>query len=209
MINYVVLILAVLFFVLAKFSEKNINYLILVNNQNRLPYNWRSRVHLISVLDIFGNKCLVEEQTLNMFEKLQMALLDEGVDIELSSCFRSISEQKDIWNRFTEKYGIEYVKSHVAVPGFSEHHTGLAIDICIIKNDEIIDDNDKLVAEREIFETIHSKLSDFGFILRYMEGKENITGYAYEPWHIRYVGSEKIAKTIAENCWTLEEYLQQ
>ena len=63
-----------------------------------------------------------------------------------------------------------------------------------------------MIAEVEIFSKIHTFLSDYGFILRYMKGKEDITGYSYEPWHFRYVGI-KAAKKIYQKGITLEEYL--
>ncbi len=66
-----------------------------------------------------------------------------------------------------------------------------------------------MIAEREIFAKIHAKLADYGFILRYLEGKDEITGYSYEPWHLRYVGSSEIAKNIMDQGLTLEEYLEK
>ena len=77
----------------------------------------------------------------------------------------------------------------------------------MVKVGVVIDDNDDMIAEKEIFAKVHERLADFGFILRYPEGKEDITGYAYEPWHLRYVGSAEIAKEITERGLTLEEYL--
>ena len=64
---------------------------------------------------------------------------------------------------------------------------------------------DAMLAETELFAKVHERLADYGFILRYPEGKEDITGYAYEPWHIRYVGKEA-AKEMYEQNLTLEEY---
>ena len=63
--------------------------------------------------------------------------------------------------------------------------------------------------EKEIWSKVHKKLADYGFILRYLDGKDDITGYAYEPWHLRYVGSVDIAKEIMEKGLTFEEYLEQ
>ena len=57
----------------------------------------------------------------------------------------------------------------MAKPGYSEHHTGLALDICLVVNGTVIDDNDEMIAQREIFAKIHEKLADYGFILRYLE----------------------------------------
>ena len=94
----------------------------------------------------------------------------------------------------------------MAVPGYSEHHTGLAVDICLIKGDEVIIENDDMLAETEIFAKIHAIMPEYGFILRYPPGKEDITGYSYEPWHLRFVGVPA-AKEITNLGMTLEEYL--
>ena len=64
-----------------------------------------------------------------------------------------------------------------------------------------------MIADRKTFTKIHKKLAKYGFILRYLEDRDDITGYAYEPWHLRYVGSEKIAKEIMDKDITFEEYL--
>ena len=132
--------------------------------------------------------------------------MKEGIDIELDSTYRSVKSQEELWDEFEKLYGREYCEKYVAIPGFSEHHTGLAVDVCLIKDGKVIDDNDEMIAEKEIFAKVHAHLSDYGFILRYLEGKENITGYSYEPWHFRYVGKEA-AKEIKKRNITLEEYL--
>ncbi|MDO5475422.1 MAG: M15 family metallopeptidase, partial [Candidatus Saccharibacteria bacterium] len=104
-------------------------------------------------------------------------------------------------------YGKDYCERYLAKPGYSEHHTGLAIDIFVIqKNNRIVRDNDDMIADIGDFAEIHQLLSKHGFILRYPDGKEDITGYSYEPWHLRYVG-EDAARVISECGITLEEYL--
>ena len=188
-------------------ETSNIDYLVLVNKQNKLPDNWEDIVQLEKVSDVYNDDCYVEKEVLEKYNELREALLRENVTIELDSCYRSVSAQEQIVKDFTEKYGEDYVKKYVAVPGYSEHHTGLAIDICIIKDGELVNENDDMIAQREVFAKIHEKLPKYGFILRYLEGKDEITGYAYEPWHLRYVGSEKIAKDITSRGITLEEYL--
>ena len=65
-----------------------------------------------------------------------------------------------------------------------------------------------MIAEREIFSQIHPKLAKYGFILRYLEGKDEITGYGYEPWHFRYINDKDVAKEIMDKGLTLEEYLK-
>ena len=190
--------------------QDNFNYLILVNKQNKLPDDYESIVNLINVTNSFGNRTFeIEGKTYENFAKLREDLLkSNGIQIELDSVYRSVSEQQRVWDEFIIKYGEEYTKKYVAVPGYSEHHTGLAVDICLVINGIIIDDNDEMIAQKEIFKVIHSKLVNYGFILRYLEGKESITGYSYEPWHFRYVG-EKDAKEIQSKGLVLEEYLAE
>ena len=189
-------------------ENEKINYLVLVNKQNKLPDDWEEKVELADAKDFEGGTIQVEKEALEQFNKLKDALHEEGVDIVLDSCYRSVKRQQEIWDEFTEKYGEEYTKTYVAVPGYSEHHTGLAIDVALEKDGTVIYDNDEMIAEKEIFAKVHEKLADYGFILRYKEGKEETTGYGYEPWHFRYVGSEKVAKEIMDNDLTLEEYLE-
>ncbi len=184
-------------------QNSNFDYLVLVNKTEN-----ESKVHLINVKNSFGKEFQIEKETYNHFVKLRNEMLKEGIQIELDSIYRSVARQQEIVEEFTQKYGADYVKKYVAIPGFSEHHTGLAVDICLVIDNKIVDDNDEMIAQKEIFRKIHKRLANNGFILRYPLGKENITGYSYEPWHFRYVG-EDIAKIISEKNLTLEEYLTQ
>ena len=188
--------------------QENFNYLILVNKKHKLPDDYESKVNLIEVQNSFGNRTFqIEKTTYEFFDELRKELLNNNkIQIELDSVYRSVAEQQRIWDEFMEKYGENYTKNYVAVPGYSEHHTGLAVDICLVVDGRIIDDNNEMIAQTEIFKVIHSKLVNHGFILRYLKGKESITGYNYEPWHLRYVG-EKYAKEIQSKGITLEEYL--
>ncbi len=186
-------------------------YHVLVNKENKLPDNWLNVIILKSVQNSLGEDFLVEEITLGHFNALREELSKEGIQIELDSTYRSLEEQQEIWDEWLAdpELGPEYCEKYLAKVGHSEHHTGLAIDIFIIKPDGYNErENDEMIADREIFAKIHEKLAMFGFILRYPEGKENITGYNYEPWHFRFVG-EDVAKEIFENKLTLEEYLTQ
>ena len=188
--------------------QENFNYLILVNKQHKLPDDYESKVNLIYATNSFGNRTFqIEKTTYEFFDELRKELLNKNsIQIELDSVYRSVAEQQEVWDDFMKEHGEEYTKKYVAVPGYSEHHTGLAVDICLVVDGRIIDDNDEMTAQTEIFKVIHSKLADHGFILRYLKGKESITGYNYEPWHLRYVG-EKYAKEIQSKGITLEEYL--
>ncbi len=189
-------------------QEDNI-YLVLVNKEHQLPEDWLEKIQLEETNNCYGEIFQVEQEALNAFILLHAALLKEGVDIELDSTYRSPEEQQAIWDEWSKdpELGEEYCRQYLAVPGYSEHHTGLAVDVFLYKDGEAIRDNDDMIAEKEDFAKVHAKLADYGFILRYPEGKEDITGYAYEPWHFRYVRTPQIAKDIMENNLTLEEYL--
>ena len=123
-----------------------------------------------------------------------------GLPIIVDSGYRSYNYQQVVLDALIKEKGDEAFKL-VALPGASEHQTGLAIDFAYYENGIYNDDvkeNDK--------EAIWLKNNawKYGFILRYPEGKEDITKYSYEPWHIRYVGN--IASNIYNNNLTLEEY---
>ncbi len=188
-------------------NEAGINYLMLVNKIQKLPDDYEGKAPIITVKNSFGREFQIERETHAHFVKLREALLANGIQVELDSVYRSVSRQQEIAKEFTEKYGEDYVKKYVAVPGFSEHHTGMAVDICLVVNGNVIDDNDEMIAQKDIFAQIHPLLPKYGFILRYPAGKEKITGYSYEPWHFRYVGEEAAMKISASNL-TLEEYLE-
>ena len=195
---------------LAGCSNQKYDYLVLVNKETKLPDDWEEKVELVTTKNAWDEEIQVEKEAFEKYKELKKTLEKEDVYIELDSVYRSVKDQQDLWNEWSAdpEKGPEYVKKFVAVPGHSEHHTGLAIDICIRKDGELIYDNDEMIAETEIFAKIHEKLADYGFILRYPKDREDSTGYTYEPWHLRYVGSVEVAKEIMNNGLTLEEYLE-
>ena len=183
-------------------------YLTVVNKNHKLPDDWLEKIELLPSRDAWGDEVLIERNTLEHFEEMRAYLFAlYGIDIRLDSVYRSVADQEQLWKDFEKKYGEDYCRSYVAVPGYSEHHTGLAVDICLVKDGQIISDNDEMIAEKEIFDKIHQHLADYGFILRYPVGKEDITGYAYEPWHFRFVG-EAPAINMGEYNLTLEEFME-
>ena len=156
--------------------------MILINKDNPLPEDWEENIapYMITVPNPVPNDTpetfMLEKSTYEAFEALRKSLLEEDmIDIELDSCTRTVAEQKALAKRFTEEFGEDYVKKYVAVPGYSEHHTGLVIDSCIILDGKQIDDNDEMLAQTEINAKVWTKLADYGFILRYPQGKEDIT----------------------------------
>ena len=112
------------------------------------------------------------------------------------SGFRAYSTQKDLYDAYVAKDGKAQADRYSARPGFSEHQTGLAYDV--------IDTSGNLVTEEKASQWLLDHAADYGFVVRYPEGKEKVTGYMPESWHLRYVGKE--AKDIAKSGKTLEEY---
>lgn len=120
------------------------------------------------------------------------------------SGYRSYSRQYTIYATNLATGGIEQTNAVSAAPGRSEHQTGLAMDIsCRSENFSL----ETTFADTPEGKWVAENAARFGFILRYPKGKEAITGYAYEPWHLRYVGLS-LAKTLFESGMTMEEYYQ-
>ena len=189
---------------------KKEDYLILVNKERPIPSDWESRVHIDTVENCYGEEIQIEHRTYAAFKKLREDLLEnDGIQIELDSVYRSVEEQQEIWDYWSAdpEKGEEYCKQYLAPPGGSEHHTGLAVDIFLIKDGQEIRENNDMIADEVDFEIIHQKMPKYGFILRYLPGKEDITGYNFEPWHMRYLDDPRIAKDITEKGLTYEEYL--
>ena len=184
------------------------NYLVLVNKNNLIKDNYYDNIQFVDTKDVLNEDVKVEKTTYEAYLKLKEYLESINIYIGIDSAYRSIEEQQEIWDEFTIKYGSEYTHTFVALPKTSEHHTGLVIDLSIKVDGKYLVDNKDLFANEEIYKKIHPHLYKFGFILRYPKGKENITGYGYEPWHIRYVGV-KAASKIYNNNLVLEEYLMR
>lgn len=194
--------------------RSNIDYMALVNKENVLPDGWEEALNITTITNSVGDEVQVESKAYEEYcalkEEVEKDLegYEKGeVRLELDSARRSIEEQQKIWDDFMEKYGEEYTVSHVAVPGFSEHQTGLALDLYFTIDGKDIYENEDLVQYPDIWDAIHARLAEHGFILRYLDGREDITGYAYEPWHIRYIDDPEIAKEIMDKGITFEEYL--
>ena len=148
------------------------------------------------------NKPCVNSLVVDDLNKLLEAAKKEGYNIVVDSGYRSYEYQEKVWEQCIKDKGLEHTLKYVAKPGFSEHQTGLAIDFGCFRNNKYIDELDENDPE-EIW--LLNNAYHYGFILRYPLGKENITGYNFEPWHFRYVGP-KLSKYLYENNLTLEEF---
>ncbi len=187
--------------------ERPVDYMALVNRNNPLPEGWEKRLRTVRVKNSLGDDVEVERAAYRDYLKLKEALAEEGVYVDLDSAYRSVEAQRDIKESFYRQYGPDYASRYVAKPGYSEHHTGLAIDLYLIIDGKEVFLNEDMVEYPELWAKIHARAADYGFILRYPAGKEAITGYNYEPWHFRYLRDPEAAKEIMEKGITLEEYL--
>lgn len=158
----------------------------------------------------------IEEETLKAFNALAKLMKKKyHIDVEIRSAWRSIETQKKVQQELLEEHGEEWVKTHVAIPGQSEHHTGLAFDIRFKYPfvPDPLQGKAKSLAQKahlhkKIFKIIEKEAVQFGLVKRYHAGKEDITGYKEEDWHFRFVGVEH-AKVMYESGMCLEEYVKE
>lgn len=143
-------------------------------------------------------------EVIEAFKLMKSDAEKEGIILNIRSGFRSYTTQEQLFNTYVQRDGIEKASRYSAKPGHSEHETGLAIDITDEFNNRSIGD---WFNETEQAKWLYENAYKYGFILRYPESKEHITGYKYESWHYRYVGIEH-SKNFAMNDLTLEEYLK-
>lgn len=135
------------------------------------------------------------------FLKLKQAMQEKGFAVsDQYSGFRSYTYQSEIYNRYVNQDGQAQADRYSARPGHSEHQTGLAFDF-IDTTGELLGDGIQDGSTQWLAENAHH----YGFIVRYLKGKEHITGYMAETWHVRYVGDK--AEAIYKSGLTLEEYL--
>lgn len=180
--------------------SKNLNSnIILVNkyyylNENYIPNN------LVEITKNVNGKRLLVKEAADMFYKMSEEIEKNNMSIRIISAYRSYEYQKTLYNNYVLKDGQEKADTYSARPGFSEHQTGLVIDI----------DNNKLNYENfentEEYKWMQNNSYKYGFILRYPKDKEDITGYQYESWHYRYVGID-VAKVLHDENMTLDEYI--
>ena len=173
--------------------------LVLVNKFNYLPKDYKPS-DLVYIDGAYGNKVPIRSILKDDFLALQTAAKNE-IEVKLmpTTAFRDQNFQKALYDKYVKKDGVKAADTYSARPGYSEHQTGLAIDLknMALKNARLSDENYKWLEENAY---------KYGFIVRFPKGKEQITGYKFENWNIRYVG-KKAAKEIMDNNLTLEEYV--
>ena len=141
---------------------------------------------------------LVEEARDNFYKLVDKAK-EEGLTIRAISAYRGYTYQKRLYDKYVEADGVNKADTYSARPGFSDHQTGLAIDV-----DNTISSFENFTNTKE-YQWMLDNSYKYGFILRYPSGKESITTYQFEPWHYRYVGL-KLAKKIKASNLTFDEY---
>ncbi|MFD6438434.1 D-alanyl-D-alanine carboxypeptidase family protein [Peribacillus sp. NPDC060186] len=179
---------------------------VLVNKQYSLPEDYKPDDLIYPKVDfIFQDKIekrMMRKEAAEALEKMFQAAEKENMHLAGVSAYRSHQTQISIFNNYVERDGEEKAKTYSALPGTSEHETGLAIDVTT---------HDGACAAQDCFGDTNEATwlaehaHEYGFIIRYPKGKEDITGYKYEPWHIRYVGVDAAAEIFETNI-TLEEF---
>ncbi|WP_461480282.1 M15 family metallopeptidase [Paenibacillus sp. PvR052] len=179
---------------------------VLVNKSNKLPENYKPK-DLVepNVPFIFKEKSekrTIRQEAATALEELFEAAEKDGLSLAGVSGYRSHAIQRSLYNNYVQRDGEAAANKYSAKPGHSEHETGLAIDVT--GSNGKCPAQDCFAATKEA-KWLEEHASEYGFIIRYPKGKQSITGYQYEPWHLRYVG-KNAAKEIAKQDITLEEY---
>lgn len=178
-------------------------YSVIINKANPINEEFIKNYKLVTVENNVYSGILLEEETYNNYLKLKENLLQRGYYININSGYRTFNESKNIYNSYAIEKGESYAEKYVAKPGTSEHNTGFAFDFTISNKKNSYKTN----YDSDEYFYLENIAYLYGFIIRYPKGKEKITGYSYEPWHLRYVGKE-LAKYLKKNNLTLEEYYE-
>lgn len=173
--------------------------LVLVNKYNYVDTDYEPDDLVDMGLQYAFSGKKIKADVYDAFKDLVIAAKAEGLTIVANSTFRDYAYQEKLYNDYKNRYGTSYAENYAAHAGYSEHQTGLAIDVSTLSSTL---DNFESTEE---FEWISKHCYEYGFILRYPKDKEDITGYNYEPWHYRYVGVD-VAKEIQALGITFDEY---
>lgn len=183
--------------------------LLLVNSQHPIKAEGSKLIPM-------KNSYEIDERVYDAYYAFEEAALNAGYSLTVLSAYRSIAHQQEVFDNgvaeqlaagLSQKEAELKTKEYITVPGTSEHHTGLAVDVV---DQEWYNQGRGL--EDGFYDTpagkwIDQNASSYGFVIRYPKGKEEITGINYEPWHLRYVGNES-AKFMEKHQLVLEEYLE-
>lgn len=183
-------------------SLESIN--ILVNKKHALPEDYVPSDLVKPNVHCMKDSIELKEEAALAIEEMFNAAEEAGYSLSIGSAYRSYNYQKNLYNNYVKRDGEEAANRYSAKPGQSEHQTGLAVDLarkdgyCYLSG---------CFEETDEGKWLNENAYNYGFILRYPEGKEEITGYIFEPWHYRYVGKEEALK-IYQSGLTIEEYYE-
>ena len=144
----------------------------------------------------------LRKDTAAALEKLFAAAKLAGIDYILASGYRSEALQATYYNNYVAKSGQAEADRYSARPGTSEHQTGMSLDVATVDRKNYLD---QAFGKDPGGAWLADHAHEYGFVIRYPEGKESVTGYMYEPWHIRYVGTD-LAEQLYKNKQTMEEF---
>lgn len=174
----------------------------LVNKYNKLPDQYVPN----DLTDIVSNgengTVQMKKEAAEAFNALSQLAADNGITLNACSSFRDQNYQDNLYSNGAEVYGQEYADQYWTRPGFSEHQSGLSVDIRL-ENDT--SDLDAVLNYPEKYQWLLNNMADYGFIVRYPENKEQYTLIAPESWHLRYVGKD-LAYYLQKNNLALDEY---
>ncbi len=169
---------------------------VLVNKYNYLPSNYVP-ANLTKIKSSNTNATMIKEAA-DAFEKLVAEAKKAGFTLLATTAYRGYNFQKILYDKYVKEDGIAKADTYSARPGFSEHQTGLTVDVRnpAIKDARLSDEN---------YAWIKEHCSEFGFIIRYPHNTTDVTGYIEESWHLRYLGIET-AKKVMDSNLTYDEY---
>lgn len=176
-----------------KTIENTDDITLLLNKYNKLPDNYEPS-DLTSLS--YNSRYKLRKEAAVSFENLVAGALSENISLYPYSAYRSYKSQEIIYNRYVKQDGVKLADTYSARPGFSEHQTGLAVDIRSTGYDKIIDNH---------YEWLKNNSYKYGFIIRYSKDNQWITGYQEERWHLRYIGITH-ATSLHEKQITYDEY---
>ncbi len=184
-----------------KETDTSLNEAMLVNKFHYLPNNYDSNLNVVTIKNwyAFGERKIID-YVYDAFIKMYNAAKEEGLYIIINSGYRTNSEQVKLYTEREKKNGTEEADKYAARPLYSEHETGLALDVFTYDYPTTT-----TFEKSKEYEWLINNSYKYGFILRYPKGKEYLTGYEYESWHFRYLGVD-LATKVYESGLTYDEY---
>lgn len=177
--------------------------LVFANKKHKLPDGYEPGDLTMLTVDC-TYEMYMREEAANAMSEMFASAQEEGIYLVATSAYRSYDTQVELYNSYVESDGQEAADTYSSRPGYSDHQTGLATDITSESMGYGLGEEFEDTAEGQwLAEHAH----EYGFVMRYPKGKEDITGYTYEPWHFRYIGVEEATALYSSDPnMTMEEY---